>query len=58
MKIKFLKDATNGETGEPIVKGQIIDLGEERNKKAVDRGMAEFVQEVEKKVVKPKTEKK
>ena len=58
MKIKFLRDAKNGETGEQIAKGQIIELGEERNKKAVERGMAEFVKEIEKKVVKPKTEKK
>lgn len=58
MKIKFLREATNGETGEQIAKGEIIDLGDARNKNAVERGMAEYVEEVEKKVVKPKTEKK
>jgi hypothetical protein len=51
MKIIFLKDSKNGQTGEPIKKGEVLDLGEERNKSAVERGLAEFVKEkVEKKV--------
>jgi hypothetical protein len=51
MKIIFLKDSKNGQTGDPIKKGEVLDLGEERNKSAVERGLAEFVKEkVEKKV--------
>lgn len=57
MKIKFLKESKNRDNGQIIKIGDVMDLGEERNKSAVERGLAEYVKE-KAEVVKAKKEKK
>lgn len=59
-KIKMLAEVPDNLTGEMYKVGQIIDLGNDRNKSAVDRGFAEWVAEpkqTEKKEAKPQTKK-
>lgn len=58
MKIEILVNGiTDTATGNKLVKGDVIEVSEERAKAAIADGRAKEVKE-EKKVVEPKTEKK
>lgn len=59
-KIKMLAEVPDNLTGEMYAIGRVLDLGADRNKSAVDRGLAEWVSEpkqTEKKEAKPQTRK-
>ena len=51
MKIKLKKTAYDSVSARDILAGEIVDLGKERNEKAVKNGFAEWVKQ-------PETEKK